>query len=207
MYETCNIIDPLIPIFLLHGLGAHPITLWPMEMYLNVVGGFKNTHRLYYPVDHMEFEESVDYVDREMLKHASKDQEVILIGQSMGGVVSNSLHKKGWKIKFAVYIGSPLHGAKLLNQLEVVLPTKIRNAMYKKPYDFLKSKETEEEPPHPYHTISMAWFWTEFDGCVYKDEATLGDTKHTHLPWADHRTIYANPRLWSTVNRLIQSCG
>lgn len=197
--------DPLIPIFLLHGLGATPITLWPLEAYLNIAGGFKNTHRLYYPVDHMEFQESVDYVDKEMLKHASKDQEVILIGQSMGGVVSNSLHKKGWKVKFAVYIGSPLHGANLLNQLEAVLPTKVRNKLYKKPYDYLKDKEKEKEPPHPYHTISMAWFCSNFDGCVYKKEAMLEEEHHTHLAWADHRTIFANPRLWSKVNQLIKT--
>jgi pimeloyl-ACP methyl ester carboxylesterase len=195
--------DPLIPIFLLHGLGASPITLWPLEQYLQFVGGFNNTHRLLYPVDTTPFEECLDYVDKEMLQHANKEQEVILIGQSMGGVIANNMHKKGWKVKMAVYIGSPLHGANLLNQLENILPTKVRNALYKLPYDYLKVKDREPEPPHPYHTISMAWPFTEFDGCVYKHETMLDEDKHTHLAWADHRTIFANPRLWHKVFKII----
>lgn len=191
------------PVFLLHGLGAHPVTLWPMEQYLSFMGGFVNTYRLSYPVDELEFEDSLDYVDSEMLKYVGKDQEVILIGQSMGGLIANSLHKKGWKIMMAVYIGSPLHGADLLNQLEAALPSKIRDVLYKKSYDFLKSKGKEDDPPHPYHTISMAWPFTMFDGCVYKDETMLDERNHTHLPWADHRTVFANPRLWHCVLKAI----
>lgn len=90
----------LTPVFLLHGLGASPITLYPLEKYLNYMG-FVNTHKLSYPVDKMEFEETMDYVDNEMMKLASKDYPVILIGQSMGGVVANSLHKKGWQVEMA----------------------------------------------------------------------------------------------------------
>lgn len=196
--------DPLIPIFLLHGLGARPITLWPLEQYLRVAGGFENTHCLYYPVDRMEFEQSVNYVDSEMSKICSKEhEEVVLIGQSMGGVVANSLHKRGWKVRLAVYIGSPLHGAQVLNQLEAALPTSVWDWLYKKPYDFLKFKSEEREPPHPYHTISMAWPFADFDGCVYRQEATLREEHHTHLPWADHRTVFVNPRLWHRVNTIV----
>lgn len=203
--SVSHVAHSLIPIFLLHGLGASPITLWPLEKYLNLVGGFTNTHRLLYPVDHVEFEFALNFVDQRMQKYANKEQEIILIGQSMGGLIANNLHKKGWKIKMAVYIGSPLHGANLLNQLDALLPTSIRNKLYKKAYGFLMVKEKEDEPPHDYHTISMAWPFTEFDGCVYKSETILDKINHTHLPWADHRTIFANPRLWKTVNNLIKN--
>ena len=189
-----------VPIFLLHGLGSHAVTLLPLEMYLNSMG-FQNTHRVSYPVDYFDtVEKSVEYVDSELSQFAEKEKdEIVLIGQSMGGVVANNLHKKGWKVRKAVYIGSPLHAAQLLNQLESFLPTKIRDFLYKKPYDILKDKEREEEPPHDYHTVSMGWFNSRFDGCVYVDEAKLDEGKHTHLGWADHRTIFANPRLWKLV--------
>jgi len=191
-----------IPVFLLHGLGATPITLWPLEKYLNKVTGFKNTHKIYHPsIDTSSFDESLDHVDKEIQKHANKDQEIMLIGQSMGGVIANSLHKRGWNIKYAVYIGSPLHGARLITKLESTLPTKVITVLYKKPYDFLKNKNKEEEPLHNYHTISMGWFCTTFDGCVYSDETMLDESKHTHLSWADHRTIFVNPRLWSLVGK------
>ena len=41
----------------------------------------------------------------------------------------------------------------------------------------------------------MGWFYTGFDGCVYIDEAYFSEKHHTYLPFADHRTIFANPRL------------
>lgn len=193
-----------MPVFLLHGLGSHTITLFPLATYLQY-SGFTKVHTIPYPVDdHGTVQESVDYVDKEMEKHADKqNNKVIVVGQSMGGVVANNLHRNGWDIHRAVYIGSPLHGANLLNQLEAILPTSIRDSLYKKPYDILKSKEREVEPPHDYHTISMGWFNSEFDGCVYKEEAMLDPEKHTHLAWADHRTVFANPRLWWHVQTLL----
>lgn len=195
-----------IPIILLHGLGAHPITLWPMELYLRYKG-WENIHRLSYPIDTLPFDQVLDYVDRELEKVCDKKEEIILIGQSMGGVIANNLHKKGWIVRQAIYIGSPLHGANLLNQLERILPTKIRDYLYKLPYDYLKAKALgeykEEEPPHSYKTISMGWGSLDFDGCVYRQETMLNEKNHIHLKWADHRTIFANPRLWIHVERLL----
>ncbi|MDB4413558.1 hypothetical protein N9189_03435 [Pirellulaceae bacterium] len=97
-----------------------------------------------------------------------------------------------------------LHGANFLNQLEEKLPQFIVNSFYKLPYDFLKQKEIEKEPPHTYHTLSMGWFDTNFDGCVYKNETILSEKNHTHLAWADHRTKFANPRLWIEVDRVLR---
>jgi pimeloyl-ACP methyl ester carboxylesterase len=194
-------------VFLLHGMGATPWTLWPLEQCLRKWGGYQRTHRLSYPVDQLTFGESVDFVDELMAKHADKEtEEVILVGQSMGGLVANRLHTKGWQVKVAIYIGAPLHGARLLTQLESMLPTMVRNAMYKRPYGFLMEKAREMVPPHPYHSISMAWPGTSFDGCVYRDEATLHPQHHTHLPWADHRTVFANPRLWWHVLHHVKTC-
>lgn len=140
-----------------------------------------------------------------MSKLVDKKEEVVLIGQSMSGVYSNNLHKKGWRIRNAIYIGSPLHGANLLNQLDAILPRKIKDMFYKLPYDYLRNSPKETIPPHPYKTISMGWACSRFDGCVYKKETMLEEKNHTHLAWADHRTIFANPRLWIHVERLISN--
>ncbi len=109
-----SLFDVDVTIFLLHGLGAHPITLLPLELALNYVG-FKNTHKLSYPVDTLPFEECLDDVYNKIISLIDKDDPIVLIGQSMGGVVSNNLHTRGLNIKHAIYIGSPLHGANLLN--------------------------------------------------------------------------------------------
>lgn len=190
------------PIFLLHGLGAHSSTLIPIQLHL-LATGFKNVYRIDYPVDALSLDGCLEYVGKEIEKITDKGNDIILIGQSMGGVVANSMHTKGWNIKYAIYIGSPLHGADLLNQLEEVVPTSVRDFFYKKSYDFLKSKDEDKEPPHNYTTISMGWFMSDFDGCVYRSEATLDPKKHIHLSWADHRTIFINPRLTKLVKDLI----
>ena len=49
----------------------------------------------------------------------------------------------------------------------------------------------------------MGWLWTHFDGCVYIHEAHFEKEFHTHLIWADHRTIFANPRLWWNIKNII----
>jgi len=103
----------------------------------------------------------MNFVDYKLKKIVDKKEEIIVIGQSMGGVVGNSLHTKGWNIKLSISIGSPLHGAYLLRQFDNILPKMIRDYFYnKKPrvYDYLTTKESTEEP---YHSISMAWPFTD----------------------------------------------
>ena len=196
-----------VNIVLLHGLGAHPITLEPLRLYLAwSYPDIKSIHNIVYQADRQTLEQSVMEVSTKMEKLlGSKKEVIVVIGQSMGGLVSNRLHKYGWSnIRKTITIGAPLHGARFLSQLEALLPTLIRNWFYKLPYDSLKHKQIEQEPPHDYHNITMSWFWTTFDGCVYRDEACFGnEEKTTHLNWADHRTIFANPRLWFLVSRLI----
>jgi hypothetical protein len=191
---------------MLHGLGAHPITLKPLEWYLNYIGHV-NTYNIKYKVNqYATVQQSVDEVDTILLDAGMQKttDELILIGQSMGGVVANNLHTAGWNIVFAIYIGSPLHGANLINQLERTLPRMIINILNKPPYDILKNKDREDEPPHPYKTITMSWLFTSsFDGCVYKNEAMLDEQNNMHLYAADHRTVFANPRLWFKVGKLI----
>jgi len=191
-------------IIMLHGLGAHPITFKPMELYLNYCGWI-NIHNIYYPVDtHITIQESLDYID-EQIRHL-RDEPIIVIGQSMGGVIGNRLHTMGYSILFGIYIGSPLQGANLLNQIDSIIPRFIRDKLHKPPYDILMNMvgHVAEEPPHDYRTISMGWFWTNFDGCVYRGEAMMNSDKHIHLSWADHRTIFANPRLWYLVENLLR---
>jgi hypothetical protein len=57
------------------------------------------------------------------------------------------------------------------------------------------TKEPDIKPKHPCHTITVSWFNTKFDGCVFMDE----DETNTHISWSDHRTIFVDPRLWKVV--------
>ena len=209
-----------IPVILLHGLGGFigpeltKLSLYPMEKYLNA-NNYVNTHCISYPADSSTISESVDYVDNEIGKIANKENDqIIVICQSMGGVIAFNLHTKGWNIKTAVSIGSPLHGARLITKIEKTIyewtPDYVFNYAVKvlknKAHGELQVKEKQEEPPHDYRTISMAWFNTQFDGCVFTDETIINPEKHLHLPWADHRSVFLNPRLWYHVHNLLKEC-
>ncbi len=252
-----------IPIILLHGLGGFigpdftALSLKPMKSYLEF-NNYINVYIVKYPSDESSIDESLEHVDGELTKLVDKDtEEIIVIGQSMGGVIAFNLHTKGWNIKRSISIGSPLHGARLITQVEGGLKDGIQKTYDKtgNMYNYLKdmlhypgysdgvitqidnkvrelqeligdsddaynylqrkikcpghialqNKERQEEPPHDYKTISMSWVgFKDFDGCVYKDEAVINPEKNLHLDWADHRTIFLNPKLWIHVRNIIK---
>jgi len=195
-----------IPIVLLHGLGEKPWQMYPLELYLNKVGGLQNTHRILYEVNNIPYVEALDKLDNQLENILNKDTDkLIVIGQSMGGVMANNLHTKGWTCLKIITIGSPLHGARLLNYLESKLPNWITKKLKKRAYDYLMDKSANQlrdlKPPCDYHNITMSLPFCSFDGCVFADEAKFKDDfdNHTHLPWAHHTTIFFNPRLWCCV--------
>lgn len=194
-----------ISVVLLHGLGGNAWSLAPLALYLHAIGYTKTVVPTYKSDDFDNFNTLLNHVDESLQSQIDKDEEIIVIGQSMGGVVANNLHTKGWIVKGAIYIGSPLHGASLLKRLETILPSKVVNVLKKPAYEILKDKCRDPEPPHPYFTVSMGWFGTEFDGCVHKEEAVLDESRNHHLYWSDHRTAFADPRLFSQVGKCMQT--
>lgn len=193
------------PILLLHGLGGKPEpSFFGIKMFLKYQG-YANIMLPRYPVDSYDsLEPCLDFIDEYLQSQGiEKNTEIIVIGQSMGGVYAHSLHKRGWNIKISVSIGSPVKGAQLLNMLEKRLPEFVVNTLTKPPYDLLKNFEIEK-PPHPYHCITMGWFyWTDFDGVVFRNEAFLEEEYATHYNFSDHRFFNFNPRLFRKIIELI----
>jgi len=144
----------------------------------------------------------VDAVDRVLCSVYGDDRQrsLIVVGQSMGGVVGARLHTRGWHLDTLVTIGSPLHGAAVLNYAVDCLPSTVVDWAMKPNYEYLMLEKRMATPPHAGHCITMSWpFIGTFDGCVFVDEARFDEWPHTHLTWADHRTVFANPRLWHAV--------
>ena len=197
---------PAPQVILLHGLGEHSWQMYPLQLYLKQVGKFENVHRVDYKVNDVSYQESLDGLDAKLDKLLNKESDkLIVIGQSMGGVMANNLHTKGWSCLKIVTIGSPLHGARLLTFLESKLPTFITNRLRRRAYDHLIEKANKQmkdkKPPCDYHNITMSLPFCNFDGCVFVDEAKFDDDheNHTHLHWAHHTTVFFNPRLWICV--------
>ena len=112
-----------IPIILLHGLGGFigpdftKLSLYPLKKYLEFQG-YNNIYIIPYPSDDLTIEKSIEYVSDKISNIINKEQEIIIIGQSMGGVITFNMHTLGWKIRLSVSIGSPLNGARLITQIE-----------------------------------------------------------------------------------------
>lgn len=206
------------PIILLHGLGGITgttltiLSLYPIKTYLEFKG-YNNVYIVSYPSSKLTIEESVDYVSNKILEITNKDKDIIIIGQSMGGVIGFNMHTKGWKVKLVISIGSPLNGARLISQIENLVENNlfeflsrfIKKNIKSKGHSELQKKSRQEVPPHKYKTISLGWFNTNFDGCVYKDEAIIDKKNNLHLSWSDHRMVFYDPRLWYNVKNIIMN--
>ena len=190
-----------LQIIILHGLGGTMWSLQPMEAYLNRYG-YPNTHILGYPSRELTINESIENIAAQMKDIITEDDEIIVIGQSLGGVIAMNLHKYGFKIKLVIAIVAPLKGARMINNIpqfiqDNFLPTKAHN-------ELKNMQNTEYDVPHVYKTISTSYPLTTFDGCVYVDETYIDPDNHVHISYGDHRTIFVDLRLLKTVWNMIE---
>ena len=191
-------------IFMIHGLGSHSITFYPLQLYLQK-SGYTNIHGINYPVNTYTFQQSLEFVNNKILEIIpNENTPIVVIGQSFGGLICNNLHRMGRNILKSICICSPLHGAKLVNTVEYYLPEFIKKFINRNPYDYLKDKDKDELPPHDFHTISFGLFNSNFDRCVYKDEALLDANKHTHISWSSHMAGFIDLRLFRVVYNILE---
>jgi hypothetical protein len=171
-------------IIYIHGLNATGFAMLPFKYY-NQKG-----HAVTYSTFGTTLEQMIDEVDQKIFEIVkTKDIKLILVGWSMGGIISNRLHQKGWNILLGIYVASPLNGAKIFNTIPALFSI----------HEYLKEKEEEPEPPHNYHTISLGWLNSSFDGAVFKNETIIKEDKHQHIGFTDHRFSAFDPRVLRAV--------
>ena len=198
-------LDLRAPVVLLHGLGERPWQLLLLHWFL-LAKGFQTVIRPKYRVNDVCADEALDLLDQQLQTLVDKTKPIYVVGQSMGGVMAHRLHEKGWHIVKSISIGSPLHGAKILNILEARLPAWLANNLHRKAYDTLKMPKRLTPPPHPYHTFSMSLpFLKNFDGCVFRRETVFDESNHTHLSFHTHQFVVTNPRLWWNIWQQLQN--
>jgi len=105
-----------VPIILLPGYGLNKLSFWPLQQYLKTCG-FNNIWAINYPIlkDNSEaFLQHIHYCVDEMLWR-SGNQEVILIGHSMGGLLARQylIRFDSSKVKAIITIGTPWKGTLL----------------------------------------------------------------------------------------------
>lgn len=188
-------------VFLLHGLGGHPVVMFPMLCYLRR-RGFQHIFSITYNTKTKTVEASLRSAHAAMLRtlrvcHPRQcTSPILLVGHSWGGLVANRLHTFGWRIAGAIYLASPLQGAAALRYVHARIPAWLTRVMMRAAYHALLSKQPEAPPPHPFHTISCGIGTSSFDGAVFAQETVLAQEHHTHLPWHYHATVIFRPVLW-----------
>jgi len=194
-------IDPSVPIIILHGLGNRAWTLILLEYYLNW-HGYSNVYRPQYDADKDPNLAASD-VSKLLIEHfkGNKNQSFVVIGNSMGGLVAFSLSQFGWKIELAVTINSPLNGSTMLRNLDSMLPTPLMNLCggNTPTYNYLKRLAVNGIPPHPYKTIGMNLPFLSHDSMVYETDAVIEREHHHAIGWGSHHTVIIDPRVYFRI--------
>lgn len=210
------------PIILLHGLGQDSITLGlknsislmavKSSLYMK---GYKNIYNPYYNTLG-NLETSIKMADKAISEYVSKEDEIIVIGHSLGGIIALKLRENGWKLKYVITIASPLQGTVMISYVQNNLPNQLEwmeknipyiTTMLKTPIwdDLIQLKKNPiAKPEHPVTTISTSLANTSFDGRVAISDTKLdGNDDHYHFNWSEHTAILADIRLLIKLGELL----
>jgi pimeloyl-ACP methyl ester carboxylesterase len=194
-------------IVLLHGLGNRRWTLIGLEFYLNWYG-YSNVFRPQFNADTLP-EISCAEVTRLLIEQCrlDKTQPIVVIGNSMGGVVGSHLHEFGWRIELLITINSPLNGATLLRELDSMLPISVMGMCggNSPTYNYLKALPVMGIPPHPYKTIGTPLPFMNSDGMVQEQDAMIEAQHHHRIGWGSHHTVVLDPRVYFAILSILQN--
>jgi pimeloyl-ACP methyl ester carboxylesterase len=172
---------------LIHGAGSHSATMVPIAMQLQRLG-YTNIINVGYDCSGT-LEESIASVSSK-IEHAITTP-LLVIGHSLGGVIGYELQKRqAFRVHHLITIASPLHGSRLAKRAasSSYMPTR---TVYKCLADRLD--RTHKPPKCTYNTISCGWFGSQFDLCVWSNEAQFEPHRHKHFYCHDHRMAVVSP--------------
>jgi hypothetical protein len=200
----------MIPVFLIKGPRDKNIYLNPLKAYLNIIG-YKEVYIISYQIqpnylqtDYIQpdyLQMYVEYVSNQMINiTVTQNQEVILIGISIGGIISHHLHQYGWKIHKSITIVSPHNGNSFFKFIKYILPTNILEYIYHPIYNHILKKT----PPHEYHTIGTSILpYIPFDGHIWNSETNISLYNHVNISFNNNWTIFLDPRIFFTISNLL----
>ncbi|MEL7154843.1 MAG: alpha/beta fold hydrolase [Pseudomonadota bacterium] len=104
------------PVILLHGLGRTAASMWWLSRLLDVAG--MKAHPVNYPSTRQSLGDNAATV-LEQIQHQFSNQQIDLVGHSMGGVISRRLclDDNGLNVRRVVQLGAPNLGSALADRM------------------------------------------------------------------------------------------
>jgi len=196
-------IDETTPIILLHGADGRSWSLRPIKKTLEEK--YNCVHIVDY--DHKgTLDQCLEDADKQIQNIVPKNRKIVIIGQSLGGVIGSKLHTSGWDICLLIAIASPLRGARFINTLNSKLSPIYTRFIRRVVYDDLGENVHKEfvKPPHPVYTISTSLpIIGNFDMCVFVDETIVDENTHYHIPNSHHALVFFSDRLKKILKEIL----
>lgn len=167
-----------------------------LQAYL-IYNGYRDTFLVRYRTD-LSFNNAVKDISKQLETIINKYHDTIyVIGIFFGGLIANNLHRSGWNIRKAIYIGCPMQGNTTYQTIQD--SNMLVRYTDSDPHEWLVSRNPEEIPPHEYHTISMGLLNTEFDGLLRKIDTVIDNENHSHVYWSSRWTPFLTYSLFNII--------
>jgi pimeloyl-ACP methyl ester carboxylesterase len=184
--------EKLPPVFILHGLGERTWTLSAFVWFLNAKG-WDRVYTPHWPANTCLLEDCLDALDKEMQSYANKSEPILVIGNSMGGVMAYHLHTRDWNILASYSVAAPIKGSKLYSLLKANLPSWIFQYFNQAGHAYLERTEQPPPPPHPWFTVGFH-LGVGFDGHVFLSD--MPNTSHVSV-LGSHFSLIHDPIVWN----------
>jgi hypothetical protein len=148
----------------------------------------------------------------------NKSEPMVVIGNSMGGVLAYHLPQYGWNVQQAFYVASPLNGSSMLRWMANAekpesergsfWPRVAKEMVYAGPYEYLIKGHELAAPSHPYWTVTprLDLAGIQSDGYVTVSDATLENDRDVALHHSGHFALAMDPRAWIAIaSRMLPS--
>lgn len=188
-------------ILCVHGLNGTTNSLYFLTQYLayHLSGCRIDTYA--WPSGQITFSQAIDDLSNYLL--SQEDTEIILVGHSLGGMLSLAI--KDERIKGVITVSTPHTACAIAEMLNYILGP-YSSYFLGQMYEPLTQLVVEKSTPYLICITSSLAPLLNFDGRIFVSEMVHphADEVH-HLTFSDHGWQLYDPRMWSLIHKSIIS--
>ena len=200
-------------IFLIHGLMANATLNFFLLSRRLKNKGFKDIHALSYSSFTMDLETATKSCHKQILNVLHEDnstEPIVLLGNSIGGVIAYNLLNTDLNVRLLIMIASPIKGCRFLDGMWDSVKSTIRHLTPVPILRDLCNKEDRSiiEPSVPYYTITSSLPSDEhYDGAIHRDDAVIDEGRNFHISKCSHTFLAIDRRCAEAVLGMLQVEG